>query len=219
MKCRLVSSLLAAACFVAAAGPIVGAERPASDSEASWSKPGLQIEEIDWESSQSVKHDSTAEAESHKEDASSIKLHVREATVDADDVDVAESMQSVRVPLFKMKDWPEFKVETEQICRRIAGRKICVNVPRAYQKTCELTAFAEIRHPRAESIRGKIETCTRQAVAAGVLAGVYTGSLDAAAAALKVYLTACLAHQSVDALSQLSVTVRTESKCGPWKPR
>jgi hypothetical protein len=136
-----------------------------------------------------------------------------------DAVDVPESLQRVRITLFKIKGWPEFKVGTKKRCKRVFGRKVCVNVPQAYERKCELTAFAEISHPKANTVRAKIESCVRKAVAAGALAGVYAGNLGAATAALKVSLKVCLAAEGVAQLNQLSVKVRTEKKCGDWKPR
>lgn len=125
----------------------------------------------------------------------------------------------IKIDLFKIKNWPEFKVETTKQCRKVFGKKVCINVPQAFQRNCELEAFAEISHPDSDTIRASIEDCARQAVAAGVLTGIYTGNIATATAALKTYLQACLAAKGTEHLSQLSVTIRTETKCGPWKPR
>lgn len=104
-------------------------------------------------------------------------------------------------------------------CRKTPFGKVCVNVPQTFQRNCELTAYAEVCHPSANAIKGDITNCTKQAVGAGVLAGVYTGNLAAATTALKSYLIACLKVKGVQQLARLSVTVRTETKCGAWKPR
>jgi hypothetical protein len=142
---------------------------------------------------------------------------------EADDVDVSDPIeaatQKVDISLFKIRNWPEFKVETKKQCRKVFGRKICVNLPQAFQRNCELMAIATISHPSASSIRRKIENCARQAVAAGVVAGIISGNLAAAAAALKGYLITCLSNSGVSEASRITVKVRTETKCGKWKPR
>lgn len=180
----------------------------------SWGEPGPEVQVIDWNAIESLQSEAIPEAAE-----AANEINIREATAESDSIEPMERSESVRITLFKIKGWPEFKVEMKKECRTVFGRKICINIPQAFQKNCDLIAFAEIRHPAANSIRGKIESCTRQAIAAGVLAGVYSGSLEAAAAALKAYLTSCLAAQGVGSLAELSVTVRTESKCGNWKPR
>lgn len=168
---------------------------------------------VDWEEAEEI---SAAE---NSEDADVVV--VNEGIAEADDLDESEeaTLQSVRVNLFKIKGWPEFKVESKKVCKRVLGRKVCIKVPQAFQRSCELVAYAEIKHPKARTIETKIVKCARQAVGAGVLAGIYTGDLNSAAAALKVYLKSCLAVAGVDQLNSVSVTVRTETKCGGWKPR
>lgn len=128
-------------------------------------------------------------------------------------------LQQVRIQLFTIRNWPEFKVDMEKQCRKVFGRKICANVPHAYQRTCSLQAFAEVSHPSAESIKADIADCVRKAVAAGVVAGVLAGNVAAAIAALKVSLIACLTAKGKSQLDSLGVNIRTESTCGEWKPR
>lgn len=193
----------------------LGAEESSSSEVKTWKMPGVEIKEVDWQRLEAI---GSPESKEPSRAVLNGAPQVNHATAEADEV-VEAGLQSVRVPLFRVKGWPEFKVENTQQCKKVWGRKICIDVPQAFERNCDLTAFAEISHPDADSIKAKIEECAKQAVAAGVLAGIYTGSLEAAAAALKTYLAACLQAQGVGALSQLSVTVRTESTCGDWKPR
>jgi len=129
------------------------------------------------------------------------------------------AQQQVKVPLFQMRNWPEFKVDMEKKCRKVLGRRVCIDVPHAFQRTCQMNAFAEVSHPSAEAMRADIISCVRQAVAAGAVAGVLAGNVPAAIAALKASLTACLAAKGMSQLNKLSVNIRTETSCGSWKPR
>jgi hypothetical protein len=167
---------------------------------------------FDWAATEEAASESVEE---HQKDRSvSIQEEFAEPEVEA-----AAASQKVTVTLFKIKNWPEFKVEMKDQCKKIFGHKVCAKVPQAFERNCELVAFAEISHPTANTLRSKIEHCTRQAVAAGVLAGIYTGNLSAGAAALKAYLIGCLGASGVEQLDKISVKVRTETKCGSWKPR
>ena len=127
--------------------------------------------------------------------------------------------QQVKVSLFKMKNWPEFKVTVEKKCKWVLGKRICVNVPRAFQRTCVLEAFAIVSHPQAESIRGDIIGCVRTAVATGAVAGVLTGNVAAAVVSLKGALVTCLTAKGRSQLNKLAVKITTETACGEWKPR
>lgn len=140
---------------------------------------------------------------------------VKEYTAEADDDSGAEALQCVERELFTVKGWPEFKVTTEKQCRKVFGRKICVNIPRAWQRNCELKASVKVCHPNAEAMRQKIQTAVKEAVAAGIVTGVLTENPAAAAAAMKAYLVSKLPGN----MSQLSVTIKTNTKCGDWKPR
>lgn len=133
--------------------------------------------------------------------------------------DVPEAKQCVKMELLKVKNWPEFKTGTGKKCWKTPFGKKCVNYPRLYQRNCELLVYAEICHPKANSIRNDIIDCARQAVAAGVIAGVYTGNLAVATESLKAYLVTCLSTKGTKRLDQISVKLRTETKCGSWKPR
>jgi len=131
-----------------------------------------------------------------------------------------ESQQCVKVGLFKIRGWPEFKTEIKKHCKKTPFGKVCVNLPQLFTRNCELEAFTEVCHPDAANIRGDIENCVKQAVVAGVVTGIVTsGNLAAAAGVLKTYLVGCLANKLGERVNQISVSVRTESKCGSWKPR
>ncbi|UUO04966.1 hypothetical protein M4951_16425 [Blastopirellula sp. J2-11] len=187
------------------------------DQAETWGVEFLADETADWEEAVDDSDPTALATESEDE---FVSFSVSEETEASDESIVASaSVQTLKIALFKVKNWPEFKVEMKKKCRRVLGRKICVNVPQAYQRNCELKAFAEIKLPSANQVKRKIESCVKKAVAAGVLAGIYTGNIAAATAALKLSLQACLKSEGVQSLNQLSVKVRTEKKCGKWKPR
>jgi hypothetical protein len=193
------------------------AERHHATQAAATADKEAQADEVpeefvfDWANDESANE---AVSEHRTEDS----VHIQEEGDDTE-MEAAASTQKISVALFKIKNWPEFKVEMKDQCRKILGRKVCVKVPQAFQRNCELVAFAEISHPSANKLRSKIEHCARQSVAAGVLAGIYTGNLSAAAGALKAYLIGCLGASGAEQLDKISVKVRTETKCGRWKPR
>lgn len=151
-------------------------------------------------------------------------IEVQEATVEPDDTDLPEAMQKVKVRLFTLSNVPEFKTKVTRQCKtiKIGGfkKKICTNLPQMFTRMSKITAFVEVSHPSANSIRGDIERSVREAVAAGAITIVGTsGNVAAAAAALKIYLKGALAGRLGNRVSQLGVTVRTETERGSWKPR
>lgn len=114
---------------------------------------------------------------------------------------------------------PEFKTEWVTKCvLRIGGRCVTkTKIPQAYRRSTKLVLQAKVCWPGDDDIRSAVEDCAKQAIAAGVLAGVFTGSLSAAAAALKTYLIGCLKAKGIDLADQVSVDLDILKEKGPWQ--
>ncbi len=193
---------------------IAAGSAPGQSADASWESDDVPADYVvDWEKAGSEAEESEGRGTEFE------SIRIEEETLGPDEVVETEAQEKVRFTLLKIKGWPEFKVQQKKQCKKIFGRKVCINVPQAFTRSCELIAFAEVSHPSAKDLRGKIESCIRKAVAAGAIAGVYTGNLGAATAALKAALKVCLAAEGVSSLNKLGVTVRTKTKCGKWRPR
>lgn len=205
---RTLIGLTAAVALAIATSPALSHETGKSDSAEASITTEL---EVDYET---LKEIETTETDSH-----AAETKVEEFTDGPDAEEITEARSCHKFLLLKVKNWPEFKVDMKRQCKRVFGRRVCVNVPQAYQRNCELQAFVEVCHPNAQALRRDIESCCKQAVAAGAITGIYTGNVSAATTALKGYLVACLQAKGVGQLNQLSVTIRTETKCGDWKPR
>lgn len=117
---------------------------------------------------------------------------------------------------------PETKTEFEVRCvlkDPLSGKCIVkTKVPIIYRRTSKLTLLAQVCVPDDSEVENELTDCVRQAIAAGIIAGVVTsGNLAAAAAALKTYLAACLKAKLGKAVADISVTLRREKVPGPWK--
>ena len=115
---------------------------------------------------------------------------------------------------------PEVKTEWKTKCVLKIGGK-CVTktkIPQLFRRSTKMVLQAKVCWPGEDDIRNAVEDCAKQAVAAGVLAGVFTGSLSAAAAALKTYLVGCLKAKGIELAEQVSVDLDILKEKGPWKP-
>ena len=117
------------------------------------------------------------------------------------------------------KVWPEFKTEWPIKCVLSAFGKcrLKTKVPVAYKRISKLQLIARVCVPSEDDLKNDITECIKGAVMAGVIAGVGTGSVSATAAALKVYLMACLAAKGVEAANDISVGASIRKEPGRWK--
>jgi hypothetical protein len=124
--------------------------------------------------------------------------------------------QCHRFRLAKIGNIPQVKTEWENKCVRILGRRICTKVPVLYRRTCTMVVEAEVCWPGDKDIIGAIEDCAKQALAAGVLAGLLTGNLAAATATFTQYLKSCLTSKGIAAASRIRAGLRHHNQCPPW---
>ena len=120
--------------------------------------------------------------------------------------------------VFSVSGWPETKTVWKNKCIvKIGGKcRLKTNVPVVYTRKSKLRVIASICLKDADELKREIEDCVKQAIAAGVFAGVLTGNLGAIAAAFTAHLKGCLAAKSVD-VADLSVRLRQHKKPGKWK--
>ncbi|MEQ8433116.1 MAG: hypothetical protein RIA71_02655 [Oceanicaulis sp.] len=115
---------------------------------------------------------------------------------------------------------PEFKTEMTTKCvLRIGGRCVAkADVPVVYRRETKLVAYATVCHPSLNDLIEAVTDCLKQAVGAGVLAGVFTGNPGAVAPALKAYLIACLKVKTGKVLDDFDLSVGTRKESGRWIP-
>lgn len=121
--------------------------------------------------------------------------------------------------LLTISNFPEAKTEWENKCiLRIGGKcRASTKIPILYRRTSRLVLSVRICWPSEDDIVSAVVDCARQAVAAGVLAGLISGSLQAAAAALKAYLIACLKSKGIGFADDISVSLQQLKREGTWK--
>lgn len=115
--------------------------------------------------------------------------------------------------------WPEVKTEWELKCvLKTGGRcRIRTKVPVTYHRTSELKFIATVCLPTEEDVGEIVRDCVRDAVAAGVIGNLSTGSTAAAAASLVAFLRACLSAKGVEAADGVHVSIHERKVPGAWK--
>ena len=118
--------------------------------------------------------------------------------------------------LASIKGWPETKVEWDERCVKVFGRKICTKVPVLYHRNCTLEVVVRVYYPTG--FLNDIENCiTGSALAAAVAAVITSGS--AAAGTFQAALEACLLAKGAKWADQVAVEVPPpKTDCGPWHP-
>ena len=117
------------------------------------------------------------------------------------------------------KVWPEVKVDWPIKCVLSAFGKcrIKTKVPVAYKRISKLQLIARICVPSEDDLKNDIEDCIKEAVLAGVIVGLGSGSVAPMASALKLYLTTCLSAKGVNAANDLRVDARLSKEPRRWK--
>jgi hypothetical protein len=117
------------------------------------------------------------------------------------------------------------EVKTEMVVKCVlkdpfSGKCIAkTKVPVLYRRTSKVRLFAKVCVPDDQKIWDEVSECIKEAVIAGVVAGVLTqGNLAAAAAVLKAFLIACLKRKVGDLSGDISVKLDREKTVGVWKP-
>lgn len=177
-------------------------------------KPLYELAVLDDEKAASTKSDKEAD----KEEA---EVEYSEAFSDIGDEETFEHVATRchSFDLLTISNFPEVKTEWQNKCiLRIGGKcRASAKVPVLYRRTSRLALSVKICWPSEDDIIRAVEDCAKQAVAAGVLAGLITGSLQAAAAALKGYLISCLKSKGIGFADDISVGLQQVKRPGPWK--
>lgn len=121
--------------------------------------------------------------------------------------------------LLTILNFPETKTEWRKKCQvKIAGKcRVYLKLPTVYRRTSKLVVEVTACWPDQNDIASEIERCAGQALAAGVLAGVTSGNLAAAAAAFEAFLPACLLEKGVTLANKVKIGMRIRKRTGPWK--
>lgn len=118
--------------------------------------------------------------------------------------------------LATIRGWPETKVELDERCVKVFGRKICTKVPVLYHRACTLEVVVEVCYPAG--FLKEVETCvTGAALASAVAAVISSGS--AAAGTFKAALEACLLAKGAKWANEVTVNVPApKTVCEAWHP-
>lgn len=132
----------------------------------------------------------------------------------------AEEKKCIDTRIVKISEWPETKTKMETRCILKIGGK-CVTktkVPIIYRRTSKLMVYMRVCWASEDDVENALKDCIRQAIAAGVLAGVLLpGGFAAGAAAAKSYLIACLKAKGIELLEDLDVKIYKRKIPGKWK--
>lgn len=117
--------------------------------------------------------------------------------------------------VLKIKSYPEVKVDTVKKCRKVLGKKICVNVPQGYRRTGTLSVYLVVTYPKG--FEREVRACAVGALSTAVIAGLASGNFAAAINALKPALTACLTAKGSQAAGRTNVKFVRRTTHTPWK--
>ena len=132
---------------------------------------------------------------------------------------ISREQKCYETVVLSAKVWPEIKIKWPIKCvLSVLGKcRIKTKVPVTYKRISKLQLITRICVPSEDDLKNDIEDCIKEAVLAGVIVGVGTGSVALIASALKVYLTACLTAKGVEAANNISVDARMSKEPGKWK--
>ncbi|MGX6648781.1 hypothetical protein ACWCOP_12670 [Maricaulaceae bacterium MS644] len=132
----------------------------------------------------------------------------------------AAGAQCTDITLLSIDGIPEYKQEMRTVCVAwLFGKCVAkTDLPQYFRRNSKIIAYAQVCHPSLNDLLGDVRDCLKQAVGAGVLAGVFTGNPGAVAPALKAYLIACLKVKTGKALDDLELSVGTRKEAGGWTP-
>jgi hypothetical protein len=121
--------------------------------------------------------------------------------------------------LITIANFPEFKTEWQTKCIvKIAGKcRLKTKVPIFYRRTSKIVVEVTASWPTQDDIASAIEDCAKQALAAGIFAGLLTGGFQPAVAAFEAYLAGCLSTKGVDLAGKVKIGMRERKRAGVWK--
>ena len=123
----------------------------------------------------------------------------------------------VTAVLFTINGWPEMKVVMEEQCIKIFGKRMCTDVPVAYGRSSKFQAVATVSFPSAQAIQQQVKECLDAAIAASVVAVVYSEQYEAASLTLLAFLKTCLLAKGVQDVTRIQVGIAGVMTPGPWR--
>lgn len=117
--------------------------------------------------------------------------------------------------VLSIRGWPETKTEIEMKCKRVVVR-ICTKWPQIYKRTSHMQWIAQVSHPKWPKVQGSVTQCNKEAISAGVVAGVLAENIPAALAAYQAYMKVCLASVLKKHGRGIKFGMYKKKTPGPW---
>ena len=114
-----------------------------------------------------------------------------------------------------IKDWPEIKRTTVKKCKKVLGKKVCVNWPQLWKRTSRLSVFLVITYPTG--FDKDVKECAVLSLTAAILAMIASGNPAAAQTAFTTAFKACLVKKGSEVADRVRVKFDTRKVEGAWR--
>lgn len=117
--------------------------------------------------------------------------------------------------VLRISEYPEFKKTTVKKCKKVLGKKVCINWPQLWKRTGRTSFFLVVTYPKG--FEKDIRQCAEAALTAAVLAALATGDVSAAIAVFEAAMTACLTKKGSEAVGKFKVKFDKRVTHSKWK--
>jgi hypothetical protein len=134
---------------------------------------------------------------------------------DLEDEDQKSGNRELELELLRIKGWPEFKKTTVKKCKKVLGKKVCINWPQLWKRESRLSVFLVVSYP--SELENDVKECLNTALTAAILALLASGNFAGAWALFVSLLEACLTAKGADAIGRIGGKFELRKVEGDWR--